>query len=110
MDGLKSVPIRNSFCRAMDGLKSIPIRNSFGRAMDGLKSVPNPELLCGLGLLFGLFVSGFFFLEGLAVDEDLVDLDLDESLAVSLHLLVLLLALELEDEDFVVAAFAEHGP
>ena len=46
-------------------------------------------------------------LEGLAVDQDLVDLDLDEALAVTLHLLVLLLALELEDEDLVAAAFAE---
>ena len=56
-------------------------------------------------LLLGLLV----FLEGLAVDEDLVDSDLNEVLAVSLHLLVLLLALELEDEDLIAAAFADDG-
>ena len=66
--------------------------------MDGVKSIPIRKLFCGR-----------FFLEALAVDDDLVDLDLDEALAVALHLLVLLLALQLEDEDFVETAFAEHG-
>jgi len=50
-----------------------------------------------------------FFLETLAIDEDLVDLDLDEALAVALHLLVLLLALKLEDEDLVAATFGDYG-
>ena len=49
------------------------------------------------------------FLEALAVDEDLVDLDLDEVLAVALHFLVLLLALELEDEDLFAATEGDDG-
>src|SRR3984885_9231837 len=63
----------------------------------GIKSFSEKRLFC------------CFFLEALAVDEDLVDLDLDEVLTVPLHLLVLLLALELEDEDLVATAFAYDG-
>src|ERR1700733_9944652 len=63
----------------------------------GIKSFSEKRLFC------------CFFLEALAVDEDLVDLDLDEVLAVSLHLLVLLFALQLENKDFIAATFADDG-